>query len=151
MAFFKKKIFILLIRMLKPIVQYISLNIYSCYGSEKRLFISDKANVCNTLFNTFSGDIHVNEFVFMGHNVSILTGTHDYTKKDEDRMNSAPISGGDIIIEKGVWLGSNSTVLGPCRIGKNSVIAAGSIVNKDVPNNVLVAGIPAKIVKKITN
>ena len=137
--------------MLKPIIQYISLNVYSCYGSEKRLFISEKANVCNTLFNTFSGDIHISEYVFMGHNVSILTGTHDYTKKHEERMNSAPITGGDVIIGKGVWLGSNSTVLGPCKIGENSVVAAGSIVTKDIPKYVLVAGIPAKVIKKITN
>jgi acetyltransferase-like isoleucine patch superfamily enzyme len=87
----------------------------------------------------------------MGHNVSVLTGTHDYTKKSKERMISAPITGGDIYIEKGVWLGSNSTILGPCRIGENSVIAAGSIVTKDIPNNVLVGGIPARIIKQLQN
>lgn len=151
MRFLTNKVFILFIKLLRPIVQYISMNVHSCYGSEKRLFISDKANTCNTLFNTFSGDIHVSEFVFMGHNVSVLTGTHDYTKKSKERMISAPITGGDIYIEKGVWLGSNSTILGPCRIGENSVIAAGSIVTKDIPNNVLVAGIPARIIKQLQN
>ena len=151
MVFFRNKIFIFFVRILKPIIQFISLNVYSCYGSEKRLFISDKANTCNTLFNTFSGDIHVSEFVFMGHNVSVLTGTHDYTKKSKERMISAPITGCDIYIEKGVWLGSNSTILGPCRIGENSVIAAGSIVTKDIPKNVLVGGIPARIIKQLQN
>ena len=151
MRFLTNKVFILFIKLLRPIVQYISMNVHSCYGSEKRLFISDKANTCNTLFNTFSGDIHVSEFVFMGHNVSVLTGTHDYTKKSKERMISAPITGGDIYIEKGVWLGSNSTILGPCRIGENSVIAAGSIVTKDIPNNVLVGGIPARIIKQLQN
>ena len=87
----------------------------------------------------------------MGHNVSVLTGTHDYTKKSKERMISAPITGCDIYIEKGVWLGSNSTILGPCRIGENSVIAAGSIVTKDIPNNVLVGGIPARIIKQLQN
>jgi acetyltransferase-like isoleucine patch superfamily enzyme len=151
MCFLTNKVFILFIKLLRPIVQYISMNVHSCYGSEKRLFISDKANTCNTLFNTFSGDIHVSEFVFMGHNVSVLTGTHDYTKKSKERMISAPITGCDIYIEKGVWLGSNSTILGPCRIGENSVIAAGSIVTKDIPNNVLVGGIPARIIKQLQN
>ena len=125
------------------------MHVHSCYGSNKRLHISNKANVCNTLFNTFSGDIHVGDYVFMGHNVSIITGTHDYFKTLKDRMINPPINGGDINIKNGVWIGSNSTILGPCEIGVNSVIAAGSVVTKDVPDNVIVAGVPGKIIRKL--
>lgn len=56
---------------------------------------------------------------------------------------------GDIVIEDNVWVGSNSTVVGSVKIGKNSVIAAGSVVTKNVPSNCVVAGVPAKIVKHL--
>jgi len=147
--FIKKKLFVILLKLLTPVIQYINMHVHSCYGSNKRLHISNKANVCNTLFNTFSGDIHVDDYVFMGHNVSIITGTHDYSKTLKDRMFNAPIDGGDINIKKGVWVGSNSTILGPCNIGVNSVIAAGSVITKDIPDNVIVAGVPGKIIKKL--
>ena len=59
--------------------------------------------------------------------------------------------GGDIVIEDNVWIGMESLILGGVTIGENSVVAARSVVTKDVPPNMLVAGVPAKIVKKIVN
>ena len=57
----------------------------------------------------------------------------------------------DILIGNGVWLASNTTILGPCSIGDNAAIAAGSVVtpNTVVPPNVLFAGMPAHFVKNI--
>ena len=51
----------------------------------------------------------------------------------------------------GVWVGANSIILPGVTIGEGSVVAAGSVVSKDVPSNVLVAGVPAKIVREINN
>jgi acetyltransferase-like isoleucine patch superfamily enzyme len=56
---------------------------------------------------------------------------------------------GDIIIEDGAWLATGVTVVGGVRIGHGSVVAAGSIVTKDVPPGVLVAGVPAKVIKQL--
>jgi len=108
-------------------------------------------NVCqiNTLYNTSSGKIVLEDDVFFGHNVCLLTGVHDYTKKGVNRMRSYPRSGRDIIVRRGVWISSNVTVLGPCEIGENSVIAAGSVVTTDVPANCIYGGIPAKFIKNI--
>lgn len=61
------------------------------------------------------------------------------------------LGGGDIVIEDNVWIGMESLILGGVTIGENSVVAARSVVTKDVPPNMLVAGVPAKIVKKIVN
>jgi len=58
------------------------------------------------------------------------------------------IFNGDVILEDNVWVGSNSTIVGSVKIGKNSVVAAGAVVTKDVPSNCVVAGVPAKIIKK---
>ena len=54
-----------------------------------------------------------------------------------------------IIIEDEVWIGANVTILPGIKVGKCSVIGAGSIVTKDVPEYSIVAGIPAKVIKKI--
>ena len=55
-----------------------------------------------------------------------------------------------IIIEDDVWLGSGVVVLDGVRIGRGSVIAAGAVVNKDVPPHVVAAGVPARVIKSIT-
>ena len=67
--------------------------------------------------------------------------------KEERRKppNSAPIK-----IEENVWVGMNSLILKGVTIGKNSIVAAYSVVTKDVPENVLVAGNPAKVKKTLT-
>lgn len=114
------------------------------YGDKSRLIIADTAIVNNALFNLISGWIIVEDYVFFGHNVSILTGTHDYHKLGIQRQTSAPDSGHDIIIKCGAWLASNVTVVGPCVIGEHSVVAACSLVNSNVPPYSIVAGIPAR-------
>jgi acetyltransferase-like isoleucine patch superfamily enzyme len=54
-----------------------------------------------------------------------------------------------IHIKKNVWIGANATILQGVTIGENSVVAAGSVVSNDVPDNVVVGGIPARIIKTI--
>ncbi|MBK7609142.1 MAG: hypothetical protein KA109_15705 [Saprospiraceae bacterium] len=54
-----------------------------------------------------------------------------------------------VIIKRNAWIGANATILPGLVIGENSVVAAGAVVTKDVPPNTIVAGVPAKIIKKI--
>ena len=54
-----------------------------------------------------------------------------------------------VIIHRNVWVGINVTILPGVEIGEGAIIAAGSVVNKDVPANTLVGGVPAKIIKKL--
>jgi len=68
------------------------------------------------------------------HNKPLLINEDDVAKKE-------------VILEDNVWVGANAIILKGVRIGKNSVIGAGSVVTKDVPSNVVVAGNPAKIVR----
>lgn len=130
-------------------IKDVTLNQYLVFGESQRLKLSQTCVVNNALFNLSSGNILIGEYVFFGHNVSLITGTHDYNKFGLERMNDFPNQGNDIVVEEGAWIASNVTIIGPCKIGKHSVVAAGAVVKGDVPNYHVVAGIPAKTVKEI--
>jgi len=122
---------------------------YTHVGDLQRLTIADTAVVNNCFFNLYSGKITIGEYAFFGHNVCILTGTHDYRKFGKERLASVPPDGRDVIIEYGAWVGSNVTILGPCTIGEHAVVAAGSVVTKSVAAYTVVAGVPARVVRTI--
>ncbi|MBC8453857.1 acyltransferase [PVC group bacterium] len=118
-------------------------------GSKRRFHMSKLARKNNILANTNSGEIRIEDYAFFGKNVCLLTGTHDYTCFNERRLNSAPRNGHDIIIEEGAWIATGVIIIGPTRIGRHSVIAAGSVVTGDIPPFCIAAGVPAKIIKEI--
>lgn len=122
---------------------------YHIFGEQKRVHIALNAVVNNALFNVISGEIYIEEYVFFGHNVSILTGTHDWHVFGLERQEAVPSYGRNVFIKKGAWIASNATVIGPCVIGENAVVAAGSVVIKDVEPYSIVAGNPAKIIQYI--
>jgi acetyltransferase-like isoleucine patch superfamily enzyme len=122
---------------------------YRWHGDRSRLHIPDTAVVNNALFNMSGGTITLGEYAFFGHDVAVLTGTHDIAKFGRDRQLGFPRSGRDVVIGDGVWLASHVLVLGPVKIGDHAVVAAGSLVREDVEPYTVVAGRPAKVVKKI--
>jgi len=109
-------------------------------------------NICigkNVFINTGcrfqdQGGIAIGDGVLIGHNVMLATLNHDIDPRKRSTMHPATI-----VIGKNVWIGANATVLPGVTIGDGAVIAAGAVVTKDVPANVIVGGVPAKIIKKI--
>ena len=91
--------------------------------------------------------VTIEKCAFSGHDVMLLTGSHDYTKFGEERKKAS--RGGPIYIEEGAWICSRVIIIGPCHIGKHSVIGAGSVVTKNIPPYQLWAGNPAKFIKEI--
>jgi acetyltransferase-like isoleucine patch superfamily enzyme len=90
--------------------------------------------------------------IIIGNNVSISPGSIivsyglDTSVLDKKRPHK---SLGGITLEDNVWVCSNATILGGVKIGRNSVVAAGAVVTSDVPDDCVVAGVPAKIIKKL--
>jgi acetyltransferase-like isoleucine patch superfamily enzyme len=119
------------------------------HGDQSRLHVAPSAIVNNALLNLSSGHITVGEHAFFGHNVSVLTGTHDVKKFGAERQQAIPKEGRDVVIGEGVWLASNVTVLGPVTIGDHAVVGACSLVQEDVEPYAVVAGIPAKQIRKL--
>lgn len=89
------------------------------------------------------GGITIEDEVLIGPKVSILTEEHPINPKRRRMLRVKPV-----IIKKNVWIGAAVTILPGVTIGENSIIASGAVVNKDVPANTIVGGIPARIIKE---
>ena len=111
------------------------------------LKIGDHSAIGAQSFLGAQGGITIGNDVIMGPGVRIFSENHNFNlfdcpirKQGESRL---PVD-----IEDDCWVGSCVTILGGVRIGSGTVIAAGSVVTKDIPKNSIVAGVPAKIIRK---
>ncbi len=82
----------------------------------------------------------------IGHDVSLLTINHAVGPRS---LRAGTSFFGEIIIEDGCWLASRCTVLPGVTIGEGSIVAAGSVVTRNVPCHALVAGVPARVVREL--
>lgn len=90
------------------------------------------------------GGVTLGDGCLIGHNVVFATLNHGTAPEDRGAMYPAPIRLG-----KNVWVGSNSTILRGVTVGDNAIIAAGSVVTKDVVANTVVGGVPARHIRDI--
>ncbi|MDE7071099.1 MAG: sugar O-acetyltransferase [Clostridia bacterium] len=90
------------------------------------------------------GGIEIGDNTLIGQQVVMATVNHDVIPRMRANMYTAPIKIGNC-----VWIGAHATILPGVTIGDNSIIGAGAVVTKDVPNNAVVAGVPARIIKNL--
>ena len=90
------------------------------------------------------GGITIEDDVLIGPKVSLITENHPLNPEERKGLTGKPI-----LIKKNAWIGANATILPGVTIGENAVVAAGAVVSKDVPDNTIVGGIPAKFIKNI--
>ena len=127
----------------------ISINRFtSINGPNTTIISSDRGKVTIGSFCSIARGVQIQEFnhvfnratsYFIGQNIFNLPRTKDISSK------------GDIIIEDDVWIGANSIILSGVKLGRGSIIAAGTVVSKNVEPYSIVAGVPAKLIKKRFN
>lgn len=90
------------------------------------------------------GGITLEDEVFIGPNVQLLTENHPERPSERRNVYTKPI-----LIRRGAWIGAGAIVLPGVTVGRHSIVAAGAVVTKEVPDGVIVAGNPARIMREI--
>jgi len=108
------------------------------YGPLSRVRVSDTACLSNAVINTNGGFVDIGDYAFLGHDVLLLTGTHDFRRTGPIRQLALDTADRNIVIEPGAWIASGAIIIGPCRIGTNAVVGSGCIIDFDVPADTVV-------------
>jgi acetyltransferase-like isoleucine patch superfamily enzyme len=116
---------------------------YATGGNETRIGRNVFINQNCTFYDL--GGIDIADDVMIGPNVSIITSGHPL---EPSERRSVTI-GKPIVIDRNVWIAAGVTKIGGVTIGESSVVAAGSVVTKDVPANTLVGGNPARVIRGV--
>jgi len=142
----------------KDVKIYSFVNLYGCEIDDRTkigAFVEIQKGVkigkdCKISSHTFICEgVTVEDQVFIGHNVTFINDKYprainpDGSLQTDDDWVCVPT-----LVKKGVSIGSSATILCGVTIGQNVIVGAGSVVTKDVPDNVIIAGVPAKIIKK---
>jgi acetyltransferase-like isoleucine patch superfamily enzyme len=117
---------------------------YSDFGKNlaigKRVFLNSGCKFQD------QGGIVIGDDCLIGHNTVMATLNHDLAPSRRADMHPAPIRLG-----RNVWIGSNVTILAGVTIGDNAVVAAASVVTRDVPADAVVVGSPARVARYVTD
>ncbi len=134
-------------------------NLYGCeIGDESKIgvFVEIQKNVrvgkhCKISSHTFICEgVTIEDNVFIGHSVVFINDTYPRaTNSNGELQSEEDWKVEPILVKRGASIGSNATILGRVTIGENAIIGAGSVVTRDVPPNMIVAGNPARLFRTI--
>ncbi|MFP5277212.1 MAG: sugar O-acetyltransferase [Acidobacteriota bacterium] len=116
---------------------------YTAGGAEIRVGRNVFVNQNCTFYDL--GGLTIGDDVMIGPNVSLITSGHGI----EPSQRRSYVTASPIVIERNVWIAAGATIIGGVTVGENSVVAAGSVVTRDVPPNTLVGGNPARMIRSI--
>ena len=143
----------------KDVKIYDFVNAYNCTiddYSKIGTFVEIQKNACigkncKISSHTFICEgVTIEDEVFIGHNVSFINDMFPKAVNVDGSMQSDnDWELKTTLVKKRASIGTSATILGGVTIGENSLIGAGSVVTRDVPSNVVVAGNPARIIKKL--
>ena len=134
-------------------------NLYGCtIGDDTKIgtFVEIQKNAtigknCKISSHTFICEgVHIEDNVFVGHNVTFINDKVPRSVNEDGSMQSE--KDWQVIetyIKKGASIGSSATIMCGVTIGERAIVGAGAVVTKDVPPNSIVAGVPAKLIKKV--
>ena len=115
---------------------------YTAFGKTTRVGKEVFINFGCTFLD--QGGITLEDGVFIGPGAKILTEHHPEEPTLRHRLLVEPI-----VVRRNAWIGAGAMILPGVTVGENAIVAAGAVVTKDVPDNTVVAGVPAKILRKI--
>lgn len=147
--FIKRKILNSKIRYYKKILNVSNLDIYFPVFIDRIENLKIGENVCINAFVHIwaNAPVQIGDNTMIASHVQITTSTHDYNFYPmRSKRIDVPVT-----IGRNVWIGSGAIIFPGVNIGDNSVIGAGSLVNKDIPPNSIAYGMPAVVKKKINN
>ena len=134
-------------------------NAYGCSiddGSKVGAFVEIQKGAtigknCKISSHTFICEgVHIEDFVFIGHNVTFINDAYPRAANaDGSIQTDADWKVIETFVKKGASIGSSATILCGLTIGEGAIVGAGSVVTKDVPSNTIVAGNPAKVIRKV--
>jgi acetyltransferase-like isoleucine patch superfamily enzyme len=135
------------------------INLYGCsIGDNTKIgaFVEIQKNAsigknCKISSHTFICEgVTIEDHVFIGHSVTFINDTYPRATNPSGNLQSeADWAVEPTLVQKGASIGSGSTILAKVTIGENAMVGAGSVVTKDVPANTVVAGNPARLLRKI--
>ena len=134
-------------------------NLYGCSiddGTKVGTFVEIQKNAfigknCKISSHTFICEgVHIEDNCFIGHNVTFINDKYPRSTNEDGSMQSeTDWSVVETFVKKGASVGSSSTVLCGVTIGEGAIVGAGSVVTKDVPPRTVVAGCPARVLRKL--
>ena len=135
------------------------INLYGCeIGDETKVgaFVEVQKNAkigkrCKISSHTFICEgVTIEDYVFIGHNVTFINDAYPRaTNPDRTLQTEADWKVELTLVKKGASIGSGSTILSNVTVGENAIVGAGSVVTRDVPANAIVAGNPARLLRKL--
>lgn len=100
------------------------------------------------LHNTIIGPVTIGDHVNLAQGITVTALNHNFADTTK-RIDEQGITTRPVVIGDDVWIGANAVILPGVTIGRHAVVAAGAVVTQDVPENTLVGGVPAKIIKSL--
>lgn len=140
--------YILLKGIAKSVGKCVYIGPYVIIKNYDKLSLGDNVSIHSFSYLDASGEIVIGNNVSIAHNCSMISFDHTYEKEDLPIKYNPTISS-EINIEDDVWLGCGVRVLSGVTIYKRTICAAGCVVTKSFCNNVILGGVPAKIIKRI--
>lgn len=121
----------------------IRLPFYSDYG--RNIKLGERVFINANVMMVDLGGITIEDDVLIGPGAYLISVNHQLDPHHRKELELKPV-----LIKKNAWIGAKATILPGVTVGENAVVAAGAVVTKDVPANTVVAGMPAKVIKKST-
>jgi UDP-2-acetamido-3-amino-2,3-dideoxy-glucuronate N-acetyltransferase len=134
------------------------INLYGCeIGDNTKIgaFVEIQKNAkvgnnCKISSHTFVCEgVTIEDDVFIGHGVTFINDSYPRATSDGRLQTEADWKVETTLVKKGASIGSGATILSNVTIGENAIVGAGSVVTRDVPDSVIAAGNPAKVLRNI--